>query len=75
MPGSDDYDITTNEEHFYQFCDTNIIILDVLWFMDHEEIIDDWLIANTRDKLECKQGMTLEFASEKEILWFTLRWQ
>ena len=49
MPGSNDYYMAPIDEHFYQFEDTNIIIVDFHWFIDYEEVIDDWLIENTRD--------------------------
>lgn len=50
------------------------IITDANFWIVNERDIIGWLEKNTRDGKHCQQGMTLEFANDKEKLWFTLRW-
>jgi len=50
------------------------IITDPQWWVAHEKELALWLQENTKQGLNTREGMTLNFMNDEEALWFKLKW-
>jgi len=51
-----------------------LMIVDYVWWMDHERDILNWMVDNLPRGIEHQQGMSITFDTEQDRLMFLLRW-
>lgn len=65
--------VPANSTKFIQHNKT-IILVDYVYWADHEEDLETWLDANVQHGRHIRNGMVLEFNNMEDLLVFTLKW-
>lgn len=53
---------------------TVLMIVDFKWWTDNETELNEWMDKNLSNGRNARQGMTIEFTDDKELMLFELRW-
>lgn len=65
--------VPANSTKFIQH-DKTVILVDYVYWADHEEDLEVWLDEHVQDGRRIRNGMVLEFNNMEDLLVFTLKW-
>jgi hypothetical protein len=51
-----------------------LMIVDYMWWSDHEHEIHDWMEENLSGGIDHQQGMVIRFDTDQQRMMFLLRW-